>query len=84
MSTFGFNSTLHIELEYTFNKIFLNVSKPFGTNYLLANYHIGCCFWGLAPNFGRWWGPMNDTLSLYECRLGGWDNQTLPAVNKFD
>ena len=26
MSTFGFNTTLHNELEYTFSKIFLNVS----------------------------------------------------------
>ena len=27
----------------------------------------------LLQNFGRWQGPMNDTLSFYECRFSGGD-----------
>ena len=39
----------------------------------------------LPQNFGMEWGPMNDTLSFYECRLSveddtGDDTRTLPAV----
>ena len=36
----------------------------------------------LSQNFGRWWGPMNDTLSFYECRLSGGDTQTPLGVIK--
>ena len=27
----------------------------------------------LPQIFGRWWGPVNGTLSFYECRLSGGD-----------
>ena len=37
----------------------------------------------LPPNFGRWWGPTNSTLSFYKCRLSGGDTQTLATVTKF-
>ena len=30
---------------------------------------------GMPQNFGRWWGPMNGTLSFYEYRLSGGDTQ---------
>ena len=33
-----------------------------------------------APNYGRWWGPTNGTLSFYESRLSGGDTQTLPVI----
>ena len=29
----------------------------------------------LPQNFGEWQGPINGTLSLYECRLSGGDTQ---------
>ena len=29
----------------------------------------------LSQNFGRLRGPMNDTLSIYKCRLSGADTQ---------
>ena len=43
----------------------------------------------LPQNFGRWKGPMNGTLSFYECRLSGGelrdsgDTITPPVVIKF-
>ena len=37
----------------------------------------------LPQNFGSWWGPTNDTLSVYECRFSGRDTQTLPHEKEF-
>ena len=37
----------------------------------------------LPPNFRRWWGPMNGTLSFCECRLNDGDTQIQPVVIKF-
>ena len=51
MSTFGFNPTVHVELEYTCNKIFLNVSEPDGTNYLLVNLSHSWLLLGFTPKF---------------------------------
>ena len=34
----------------------------------------------LPQNSGRWWGPTNVILSLYDCRLSGENTQILPAV----
>ena len=36
----------------------------------------------LPQTYGRWWGPMNGTLSFYECRFSGGDT-TLPVAIKF-
>ena len=46
---------------------------------------FGSCFWLFAPKCweGDREGPMNGTLSFYECRLSGGDTQFLPAVIEF-
>ena len=43
----------------------------------------------LLLNFGNWNGPMNGTLSFYECRISGGnttsvgDTETLPYAKEF-
>ena len=36
----------------------------------LVESHLGGCFCLLLQNFGRWWGPTNDIMSVWECSLG--------------
>ena len=57
---------------------------------LLVARTLGVTFAFLLQILGWWQGPMNDILSVYECRLskigtltGGWDTQTLTAKIKF-
>ena len=39
----------------------------------LVRVTLVVAFGFLPQNFGRWWGPTNSTLSVYECRFsGGW------------
>ena len=37
----------------------------------------------LPRNCGRWWGPMNGTLSFYECRFSGGCHEVVVTLKRY-